>query len=254
MSQQILKPRSGIFDDPMTLVAARMFSVTQKSEVSQKISHESINQLKKESIKKRKYQNKRSKMVKKFTPSQVTIEKKQKKETGESNRPASDPWRQNKLNAWSPVYTPKAVLPSMMIIGTAFIPVGIGLIYTSYHVEQFKLDYTDCISSDHQSTTCASLLPIPGESNDFVSEEFDTREFDTREIVSKEFGTREIVSEEFGTREFDTSRKSDDVAKGGIRKKRCFCNIKFRLNHDFDRDVFLYYGLSGYYQSLRRYG
>lgn len=173
-------------------------------------------------------------MVKKFTPSQVTIEKKQKKEIGESSRPASDPWRQNKLNAWSPVYTPQAVLPSMMIIGTAFIPVGIGLLYTSYHVEQFKLDYTDCISSDHPSMTCASFLHTPDESDDFVSGEFGTREF-----VSKEFGT---------------SRKSDDVTKRRIRKKRCFCNIKFRLNHDFDRDVFLYYALSGYYQSLRRYG
>lgn len=176
-------------------------------------------------------------MVKKFTPSQVTIEKKQKKEVGELNRPARDPWRQNKLNAWSPVYTPEAVLPSMMIIGITFIPVGIGLLYTSYHVQQFKLDYTDCISSDHQSFTCASFLDFPD-----VSKEFDTKEFDTKEFDTKEFDTRE----------FDTSRKSDDVTKRRIQK-RCFCNIKFRLNHDFDRDVFLYYALSGYYQSLRRY-
>lgn len=48
MSRQILEPRSGMFDDPVTLVTTRIFSVTQESEVAQKISHESINELKKE--------------------------------------------------------------------------------------------------------------------------------------------------------------------------------------------------------------
>lgn len=154
-----------------------------------------------------------SKMVKKFTPSQVTFEgKKPKKNVEQSNRPSSDPWRQNKLNAWSPVYTPKAVLPSMMVIGIAFIPVGIGLLYTSYHVEEFRLDYTDCISTEPDRLTCGQFLDLS---------------------------------------------QHDDLGPGDtfqrIIKKRCFCNVKFRLNHDFDRDVFLYYAMSGYYQSLRRY-
>lgn len=153
-------------------------------------------------------------MVKKFTPSQVTIDgKKHKKAIGEENKPPSEPWRQNKLNAWSPVYTPQAVLPSLMIIGIAFIPIGVGLLYTSYHVKEFRLDYTECLSSDHDSLTCASILELP--------------------------------ESHFEPNQDETSRI--------LEKRRCFCNIKFRLNHDFDREVFFYYGMSRYYQSLRRY-
>jgi hypothetical protein len=43
-------------------------------------------------------------------------------------------FKQQRLKAWQPILTPKAVIPTFLLIGAIFIPVGIGLLVVSNNV------------------------------------------------------------------------------------------------------------------------
>ncbi|RKO96745.1 Lem3/Cdc50, partial [Caulochytrium protostelioides] len=60
------------------------------------------------------------------------------------SRKALEDFRQQRLKAWQPVLTPKTVLPTFFVIGTIFLPIGIGLFVTSAGVREVTVDYTRC--------------------------------------------------------------------------------------------------------------
>ncbi|XP_055715571.1 cell cycle control protein 50A [Phlebotomus papatasi] len=119
--------------------------------------------------------------------------------TVKSKRPSDSAFKQQRLPAWQPVLTAGTVLPTFFIIGIAFIPVGVALLYFSDNVQEHIIDYTHCkqLGSPNNSVTCASVI-------------------------------------------------KDD---GG----NCTCEIPFMLEEDFLGKVFMYYGLSNFYQNHRRY-
>lgn len=61
---------------------------------------------------------------------------------------ADSAFKQQRLPAWQPILTAGTVLPTFFVIGIAFIPVGIGLLYFSDEVKEMVIDYTDCKSSE----------------------------------------------------------------------------------------------------------
>lgn len=95
--------------------------------------------------------------------------------------------------------TAGTVLPTFFLIGIAFIPVGIALLYFSEEVREHIIDYTLC-KKVNTNTTCA----------DFI-------------------------------------RDQSTLAT------TCECQIDFELKKDFLGKVYMYYGLSNYYQNHRRY-
>lgn len=116
-----------------------------------------------------------------------------------SKRPSDSAFKQQRLPAWQPMLTAGTVLPTFFIIGIAFIPVGVALLYFSGAVQEVIIDYTHCYSIDEpKNTTCASLITAN-------------------------------------------------------RNLSCKCDVDFALNHDFEGKVYMYYGLSNYYQNHRRY-
>ncbi|CAG9861950.1 unnamed protein product [Phyllotreta striolata] len=115
-------------------------------------------------------------------------------------------FKQQRLPAWQPILTAGTVLPSFFIIGIAFIPVGIGLLYFSDEVKEHAIDYTNCNRTEEIS---------PG---NFI---------DKGEPCSTYIKNNTI----------------DD----------CICRIRFNLTKDFEGKVYMYYGLSNYYQNHRRY-
>uniref|UniRef100_A0A0K8TP30 Putative cell cycle control protein n=1 Tax=Tabanus bromius TaxID=304241 RepID=A0A0K8TP30_TABBR len=114
-----------------------------------------------------------------------------------SKRPSDSAFKQQRLPAWQPVLTAGTVLPTFFIIGIAFIPVGIALLYFSDEVKEIVIDYTDCTQKD-SNITCAQNIT-------------------------------------------------------GGSSKNCICEIDFELKQDFMGKVYMYYGLSNYYQNHRRY-
>ena len=65
-------------------------------------------------------------------------------QTQKSKRPNGSSFRQQKLPAWQPAYTAGAVIPAFFIIGIAFIPIGIGMLWFSESVMEKIIPYTDC--------------------------------------------------------------------------------------------------------------
>jgi len=75
-----------------------------------------------------------------------------------SRKPSNSAFKQQRLPAWQPILTAGTVLPTFFIIGVAFIPIGIGLLYFSNNVKEFTHDYTDCESYNYPNKTCADVL------------------------------------------------------------------------------------------------
>jgi hypothetical protein len=61
-----------------------------------------------------------------------------KKKPAEGEPPVSNPFKQQKLPAWQPILTPKAVIISFFIIGLVFVPLGIGLVFSSNMVSEYQ--------------------------------------------------------------------------------------------------------------------
>lgn len=74
-----------------------------------------------------------------------------------SRRPAESAFKQQRLPAWQPILTAGTVLPTFFVIGIAFIPVGIGLLYFSDEVKEHVIDYTYCMK-ENENITCAKAI------------------------------------------------------------------------------------------------
>uniref|UniRef100_A0A8D8FTK6 Cell cycle control protein 50A n=1 Tax=Culex pipiens TaxID=7175 RepID=A0A8D8FTK6_CULPI len=115
-----------------------------------------------------------------------------------SKRPSDSAFKQQRLPAWQPVLTAGTVLPAFFVIGIAFIPVGVALLYFSNAITEFVYDYTKCLQVGSQNLTCAEVL---------------------------------------------SAKEAED----------CTCIVNFTLEKDFVGKVYMYYGLTNYYQNHRRY-
>ena len=65
-------------------------------------------------------------------------------------------FKQQRLPAWQPTLTPKSVIPLVVFLALAFIPLGIVLLIASRGVIEFQYDYTSCTSLESGSL-CALL-------------------------------------------------------------------------------------------------
>ncbi|XP_049879137.1 cell cycle control protein 50A [Pectinophora gossypiella] len=74
-----------------------------------------------------------------------------------SRRPAESAFKQQRLPAWQPILTAGTVLPTFFVIGIAFIPVGIGLLYFSDEVKEHVIDYTYCTKKG-DTIACADYI------------------------------------------------------------------------------------------------
>ncbi|XP_033332399.1 cell cycle control protein 50A isoform X2 [Megalopta genalis] len=117
-----------------------------------------------------------------------------------TKKPSDSAFKQQRLPAWQPILTAGTVLPTFFVIGIAFIPVGIGLLYFSDQVKEYIIDYTNCNSTNYSPYTCAEYI----------------------------------------------AQKPNPTPP-------CTCEIKFTLPSHFNGMIYMYYGLTNFYQNHRRY-
>lgn len=72
---------------------------------------------------------------------------KQEKEES-SNRPDNTAFTQQRLPAWQPILSAGIIIPGFVLIGLAFIGVGIALFIASQNIKVLELDYTGAGSGD----------------------------------------------------------------------------------------------------------
>jgi len=66
-----------------------------------------------------------------------------------SNMPENTAFKQQRLPAWQPVLTAKNVLPTFLLIGLAFVPLGVVLLITSNNCFEKMIDYTQCTNANN---------------------------------------------------------------------------------------------------------
>jgi hypothetical protein len=76
-------------------------------------------------------------------------------------------FKQQRLKAWQPILTPKAVLPTLFIIGLIFAPIGALIVWGSGKVTTITLDYTQC---DTDAPTDGNAEAMPSNKYDCESD------------------------------------------------------------------------------------
>lgn len=145
-----------------------------------------------------------------------------------SKRPANTAFKQQRLKAWQPILTPKAVLPTLFLIGIIFAPIGAVIVWGSGRVTTITLDYTQC---DASAPTDGTFATMPSASYDY--------DLSTSSTVSKS----SIPAPQW-------TFTNDTSASVGLQAR---CEIDFQVPYDLGPGVFLYYKLTNYYQNHRRY-
>jgi len=71
---------------------------------------------------------------------------------GKSKRPADTPFKQQKLPAWRPILTPKAVIISFVVVGLVFLPIG-GIVYT-YSQKVIEVESENYVQDEADGGCC----------------------------------------------------------------------------------------------------
>jgi hypothetical protein len=67
-------------------------------------------------------------------------------------------FKQQKIKTWQPILIPKAVLPTILLIGLIFAPIGALIVWGSSMVTAITLDYTEC---DVEAPTSGEFGTMP---------------------------------------------------------------------------------------------
>ncbi|TCD68223.1 hypothetical protein EIP91_011292, partial [Steccherinum ochraceum] len=137
-------------------------------------------------------------------------------------------FKQQRLKAWQPIFTPKTVLPAFFIVGLIFAPIGGLLIWGSSLVTEITLEYTDCDtlnpSSSNNSLTFSNMP-----------------DFNYRLRSSQSHAPFTPPQYAFIN---DTS---------GPLGQQAQCFVQFDIPYDLEPTVLLYYKLTNFFQNHRRY-
>jgi len=131
-------------------------------------------------------------------------------EPAPTHEPKNSKFKQQALPAWQPILTAGTVLPTFFVIGVAFIPIGVGLMYFSDTVKEVSIEYTNCNMDSDANKMCKDVIT-----------------------------------------NLDEGYNSDG--------KRIPCNCTLYIkeedigNENWADNVFIYYGLTNFYQNHRRY-
>lgn len=137
-----------------------------------------------------------------------------------SRRPKENNFTQQKLKAVHPIITPKYVIPLFLLLAVLFIPLGAGMLYGAYKVEDLTIDYTTCADASDSYT-------------DMPKEKY---EFNFKDDVSITPKWR-----------YSLNTSEEDTDEQGL------CHIQFQIPNDIGPAVFLLYKIENFYANHRRF-
>ncbi|XP_010877937.1 cell cycle control protein 50B [Esox lucius] len=82
-----------------------------------------------------------------------------KKELETANRPDNTAFTQQRLPAWQPILSAGIVIPGFVLIGLAFIGIGVALFLTSRNITVLEMDYTGVETTSDCYKCSAGTLP-----------------------------------------------------------------------------------------------
>ncbi|KAJ9121745.1 hypothetical protein QFC22_002366 [Naganishia vaughanmartiniae] len=163
-------------------------------------------------------------------------------------RPANTAFKQQRLKAWQPILTPKTVLPTLLIVGLIFAPIGGVLIWGSNQVTSMRFDYTDCDTSAPTDGTVASM---PNDKYDYsLSSYEDAERYNPPRWSFSNDSSRAVGERAQCTITFDVPY---DLGVFLSCESMTAQDLFAHSAYSTDPGVFLYYRLTNYYQNNRRY-
>lgn len=70
-----------------------------------------------------------------------------------SKRPKDSAFRQQRLPAWQPVFDPKWVIATFLLVGIVFIPIGVAVLVTSNSISEVKVRYDSSCGDKRKAGT-----------------------------------------------------------------------------------------------------
>ncbi|ODV77319.1 Lem3/Cdc50 [Suhomyces tanzawaensis NRRL Y-17324] len=134
-----------------------------------------------------------------------------------SRKPPNTAFRQQRLQAWQPILTPKSVIPLLFLLVIIFTPLGIAIIYTTYNSQTLSIDYSHC---DRASDSKFENVP-----SKYVNYHFQHKNSNPG---------------------FQWMFVNDTEGEQT-------CRVRFDLPVDIKPPVYLYYKLTNFFQNHRKY-
>ncbi|KAG0224087.1 hypothetical protein BGW41_005247 [Actinomortierella wolfii] len=146
-----------------------------------------------------------------------------------SRKPANTAFKQQRLKAWQPILTPRTVLPTLIIIGLIFAPLG-GLLLKDpcdrVKVAEIDIDYTACNKAG------ATFVQVPSDS------------YSLNFPGSGSNGDAPMYKSVSAVQQDEKANSSWPTT---------LCTIQFQVPQTMKKPVFVYYRLTNFYQNHRRY-
>eukprot|EP00756_Hemistasia_phaeocysticola_P005587 Hpha_TRINITY_DN13406_c1_g1::TRINITY_DN13406_c1_g1_i1::g.130944::m.130944 len=172
--------------------------------------------------------------------------------SAQSRKPADTAWKQQRLKAWQPIFSPNWVTACFIVVAAAFIPIGSLVIVASDEVRELELRYDNapgvkdchwsrgagdfdatCINStDMDASKCGMVASLPADCPRDYSKAFDQLNYTIDQIDA------------INAINADGSRKCDP---------KCEAELTFEVTETLEAPVYMYYKLTNFYQNHRRY-
>ncbi|KAG7835013.1 hypothetical protein KL919_002013 [Ogataea angusta] len=149
----------------------------------------------------------------------------EEQEKKKSRRPKENAFTQQKLKAYHPILTPKTVIPLLLVIAVIFVPIGAGMLYGSYQVQEFVIDYSDC-----------KTLASPDYFSEIPEENY---KFQFKKAIT--------IKPQWKLATNDSSYWN------GFDEERDICQIQFQIPNEIGPHVYFFYRLNNFHANHRRY-
>eukprot|EP01062_Namystynia_karyoxenos_P024159 TRINITY_DN19396_c0_g1_i1.p1 TRINITY_DN19396_c0_g1~~TRINITY_DN19396_c0_g1_i1.p1 ORF type:complete len:529 (+),score=102.12 TRINITY_DN19396_c0_g1_i1:127-1587(+) len=170
----------------------------------------------------------------------------------QTRRPADTPFKQQRLRAWQPVFTPHWVVACFVFTATVFLPIGALVIVASDQVMEHELRYDPLFKDCHWSRGSN-----PSFDNVCLKSGADRNQDADKCGMLAKLGLGCPRDWSAGAVALDPQSAARLGERDASGRRRCdpHCSnmIEFTIEETMEAPVYLYYKLTNFYQNHRRY-
>ncbi|KAG0688271.1 hypothetical protein C6P40_001184 [Pichia californica] len=148
-----------------------------------------------------------------------------KKTKSKSRRPKETDFTQQRLKAFHPILTAKAIIPMFILLAIIFVPIGGAMLNASNNIQDFTINYAYCSQLANSDTW--TDIPL----------KYYTHHFKTNVDINPKW--------KLATNNSNVWNNFDE--------ERNICQIQFQIPHEMKGPIFLFYKLIGFHANHRQY-
>lgn len=142
-----------------------------------------------------------------------------------NHRPKVNSFTQQQLRAVHPIFTPKTIIPLLLVLAVIFVPIGVAMYLGQNKVREFVIEYTDCESLANSDT----WTELPSSAYDYR--------------FHKDISIKPV---------WKLATNSSSVF-ADYADEQTICKLQFQVPESIGPHVYMYYRLKDFYPNHRRY-